>query len=319
MKTTNIAVLSAWHVHAEEYARAFAQVPGIKVCCLWDDDQERGQEMAHKLDIPFVKDVDLIFADPDIRAVQVTSATDQHEDLMIAAARSGKHIFTEKVLTIGVEAGERVRAAIEDSSIQFAISFPHLCRPALLKAKAIADSGELGQIGYARVRNAHNGAVAGWLPERFFDPAACGGGAMMDLGAHPMYTLAWLLGEPQKVQSTFTHMTGKQVEDNAVSVLQFPGGAIGVSETSFVASHNPYTLELSGTKGSLLVRDQKVYVTSESTQGKPQEVTGLPNAPASPLHQFAEALLSAKHVISDEFGIDKALRLTRIMSMAYAT
>ena len=38
-----------------------------------------------------------------------------------------------------------------------------------------------------------------------------------------------------------------------MSVLEFEGGAIGVSETGFVTSGNGYFLELSGTQGSLHV------------------------------------------------------------------
>ena len=67
------------------------------------------------------------------------------------------------------------------------------------------ESGKLGQITYARVHNYHNGSVApqadgslGWLPPHFYDEVQTGGGAMMDLGAHPMYTLHWFLGGAQK-------------------------------------------------------------------------------------------------------------------------
>lgn len=63
-----------------------------------------------------------------------------------------------------------------------------------LFAKKAIDEGWLGKVTLARVRNAHDGVSSGWLPPHFFDEATCGGGAMMDLGAHPMYLLAWLLG-----------------------------------------------------------------------------------------------------------------------------
>ena len=43
---------------------------------------------------------------------------------------------------------------------------------------------------------------------------------MMDLGAHPMYTLNWFMGEPKTVTSQFTNVTPRAVEDNAVSVFR---------------------------------------------------------------------------------------------------
>ena len=319
MKTVNIAVLSAWHVHAEEYARELQSIPGIRVMCLWDDDQERGRAMAHKLGVAFVADLEAVMCDAGIDAVQVTTQTSLHGEVMLRAAEARKHIFTEKVLTIDPEEGEQVLQAVKKSGICFAISFPHLCRPALLEAKRLAESGEIGQVGYTRVRNAHDGAIAGWLPDRFYDIAACGGGAMIDLGAHPMYTLLWLLGEPVHVQSLFTSMTGKSVEDNAVSLLQYADGAIGVSETGFVSSHNPYTLEISGTKGAVLVRDNQLSYASETTGGKWVQADGLPAAPPSPLRQWAAALLKEDPGLVDmgDFGISPALRLTRLMAKAY--
>jgi predicted dehydrogenase len=42
------------------------------------------------------------------------------------------------------------------------------------------------------------------------------------------------------------------VEDNAVALLHYPNGAIGVAEAGFVNPHSPFTIEVHGTQGSLL-------------------------------------------------------------------
>lgn len=320
MKTADIAVLGAWHVHTQEYVRVFQSIPGIRVKCLWDFDQARGCAMASQLGIPCAADLEEVMRDKGISGVQVTAQTSLHGQLMLQAAKANKHIFTEKVLTIDPAEGKLVHQAVKKSGICFAISFPHLCRPALLEAKRLVSSGEIGQVSYARVRNAHDGAVAGWLPDHFYDPASCGGGAMIDLGAHPMYTLLWLLGEPLRVQSLFTAMIGKPVEDNAVSLLEYADGAIGVSETSFVSSLSPYTLEVSGTKGAVLVREKQLSYASDATGGKWVQADALPAAPPSPLRQWADALLQEEPGLVDmgDFGIEPALRLTRLMARAYA-
>ena len=320
MKTAEIAVIGAWHVHAQEYARELQGIPGIRLKCLWDDDQLRGRALASSLGISYTADLEEVMRDKGISAVQITAQTKLHGSVMLRAAEAKKHIFTEKVLTIDPEEGKLVRQAVEDNGICFAISFPHLCRPALLEAKRLISSGEIGQVSYARVRNAHDGAIAGWLPDHFYDPVACGGGAMIDLGAHPMYTLLWLLGEPIRVQSLFTAMTGKPVEDNAVSLLQYADGAIGVSETGFVSGISPYTLEVSGTKGAILVRERQLSYASQARDGKWTQADDLPAAPPSPLRQWAEAILQEDpgKVDMGDFGIAPALRLTRLMAQAYA-
>lgn len=46
-------------------------------------------------------------------------------------------------------------------------------------------------------RDAHSGVSGDWLPEYWFDKSKAAGGAMMDLGCHPMYLLAYFLGKPK--------------------------------------------------------------------------------------------------------------------------
>ncbi len=309
-----IAAIGAWHVHTMEYAQAIQKNPKAQLCCLWDDDPARGQETAQKLGVPFQPDLEAIWADPAIDGIQVTTATSQHTQVLLAAAKAKKHIFTEKVLAFTNEEAQEIAAAVRASGVKFTISYPHKTRPALKAAKELAQSGQLGQITYARVRNVHNGSSAGWLPEHFYNAAQTGGGAMMDLGAHPMYTLHWLMGEPQSVVSLFTQVTGKPVEDNAVSVLAFPDGAIGVSETGFVTEGNPYVLEVSGTQGSLMVHNDVLEYSSRETGGQVVQVQDLPAPDPMPIDGWIDAVVAGGEAPN---GIDDALALTRLMVGAY--
>ena len=95
-----IAVIGAWHVHTQEYAQAILKNPQAQLACLWDDDQARGQAMAQTLGVPFQPDLEAIWADSSIQGIQVTTATNQHKEVLLAAAKAGKHIFTEKVLAL---------------------------------------------------------------------------------------------------------------------------------------------------------------------------------------------------------------------------
>lgn len=252
----NVAMLSYWHVHAKDYERQYLSHDDCKIVAVWDEIESRGKEAAERLGCDFFPDADEIFSNPDIDGVIIDSPTNMHGELIRKAAAAGKHIFTEKVMTItGAEARE-LSELIREKGICFTISFPHKTRRALRKLKEMADDGVFGKLTYARLRNVHSGSIKNWLPAHFYDGEACGGGAMIDLGAHPMYVLAWFLGKPKAVSSIFTNVTDRAVEDNAVSLLQYENGAIGVSETGFVSSTDPYIFELSGTKG---------YATSNGT------------------------------------------------------
>ncbi|MCF2652419.1 Gfo/Idh/MocA family protein [Anaeromassilibacillus senegalensis] len=310
MKT---AILGTWHVHTEEYTRAILANPQAEAAVIWDSDIPRGKAFAEKLGIPFTDDLDGILNDASIDSVVVCSATCDHPELLTKAANAGKNIFTEKVLTIGVEDAEKVAAAVKAAGKVFTISYPHRTFPTLRAAKALLDSGKLGTVTYARVRNVHNGSSADWLPPHFYDKAQCGGGAMIDLGAHPMYTLYWLLGEPKTITSTFTEVTHRGVEDNAVSVIEFANGAIGVSETGFVSECNPYTLEISGTDGAMMIHGESAQWGGKATGGKWVDLE-LPEKMQLPVDQWVDAVTNGT---PSPFTIDEAVMLTRLMDGAY--
>ena len=306
----NFAVLGVWHVHTEEYARGVANTEGCRIAAVWDPDDSLAREWAQKLGCE-ARTLDAILTDTDIQGVIVTTSTDLHTEILLAAANAGKEIFTEKVLTITTADAEKVRAAVIASGKRFAISLPHYAEGGVRFAIDAARRGALGKLNYVRVRKSHNGATKGWLPDTFFDPGQCGGGAMIDLGTHAVYLTCEFLGEPKKVHSVFTNVTGRAVEDNAVSVMEFDGGAIGVAETGFVSEQYPFTVELVGDKGTLFLRgDDLRWVCPET--GNVWTNAEIPQAAPAPY-----AVWASEAEIPADYDIDHAVRLTRVMEMAY--
>jgi len=304
-----IAMLSGWHVHAEGYAEEFRSRKDVQLMAIWDEDPVRGKAFAEKFAIDFEDDLERLLSWGDIDAVCVNTPTSMHRDVIVKAANAGKHIFTEKVLAPTSAQCADIKAAIERNSVKFCISFPHRTSPQNLFAKKVVDEQLLGKITYLRMRNAHNGASAGWLPPHFYNEAECGGGAMIDLGAHPMYLIPWLIGKPAQMSSVFTSVTGRGVEDNAVCVMKYPDGAIAVSETGFVSGNCPTSLEIHGTDGSLIITDGEVQVRSS------KEISiELPQALPSAINQFVDGVLYGKEII---FGINDAITLTEMMEAAY--
>ena len=311
-----IGLVSRWHVHADEYANAVKQYPDAEIVAVWDESAERGKKWAEALGCRYFGDYGMMLRKGDIDAVVIASPTSMHPSLITKAAKAGKHIFTEKALTIKLTDSKKIAAAVKDNSVKFVVSFPHKSRRELIFAKEAVDSGRLGKITYARVRNVHNGSSANWLPDYFYDESLCGGGAMIDLGAHPMYTLEMLLGKPLFVQSLFTDVTHRGVEDNAVSLIEFENGATGVSETGFVSEFNPYTVEISGTDGYLVIRNSRVEIADRSTGGRLAEVTELPEGTKLPIYQWLD-WCTGKTDAPEGILIDDAVALTALTHASY--
>ena len=312
-----VAILSRWHVHADDYARRLQSRDDVKLTVMWDEEPEAGKAFSKKYGIEFEPDLDKLLARDDVDAVCINAPTSMHRDVMVKSASAGKHIFTEKVLSARFAEAKDIKCAIEENGVKFCISFPHRTFPHNLFAKKVLDERMLGDVTYFRVRNAHSGASAGWLPPHFYNKEQCGGGAMIDLGAHPMYLTLWLMGKPAEISSTFTFVTGREVEDNAVSVMKYPTGAIAVSETGFVTSSSPTSMEIHGTEGSLMIvggdvrlSSSKIGTTDYSGWLSPKLPPALPDA----VTQFVEGVLYDKTII---FGLDDAIVLTEIMEAAY--
>ncbi len=252
-RPTKVAVLGFWHVHAPDYAREVRQHPDTELVAAWDPEALRGREGAAELGVEFVPELDELLTRDDVDAVTVTTATDQHRDVILAALRAGKHVFTEKLLAPTVAECEELVDAARERDMALIVSLPQLATSTTRSIRRLVDEGKLGRLTYARVRMAHNGWIGGWLPERFADPKSAIGGALTDLGCHPVYVLQHLLGpRPTSVQATYTTVTDRPVEDNASVTLGYADGTIGVAEASFVTIPGAYAVEVRGTEGSLL-------------------------------------------------------------------
>lgn len=259
----NILMLSKWHVHADGYAKAISEQPDAKITCVWDEDAARGEEWAKSLGVPFEPSLEKALARADVDAVVVDAPTSDHRRVMVAAANAGKHIFTEKALAPTVADCKAIAEAVAKSGVKFIISHPNLTTSIAQYCKQAIDEGWLGKIHYMRMRTAHAGSLLGWLPEYWYDVEKAGGGAMMDLGCHPMYTAAYLLGKPTRIASMFnTSYAPPPADDNAVSVVEFEGNAIAVLETSFVSPYQANCFELLGSEGAIVQVGNEVKVRS---------------------------------------------------------
>ena len=231
-----LGLAGAWHVHFGGYVKEFLSRGDVEITAMWDPDAECAKIKGEELGCAYTSDIDAFYA-MDFDAVMVCAATNMHKDVLIKAANAKKHIFTEKVLTAAYSDAIEVKQAVEAAGIKFCISFPWRTRSDFLWVKEALDKELIGQVTYMRMRNAHDGVSRGWLPPSFLDPVPTCGGAMMDLGAHGMYLLNWLMGEPVKCASVFTNTLCDSVEDNCVTTFSYENGAIGVSETGFVTGN----------------------------------------------------------------------------------
>lgn len=309
-----VAVLSFWHVHAGDYTRRTIEHPDTELVAIWDDDVERGKAAAEQYGVEHTSDLDTLLARDDIDAVTVTTETSRHRDIMVAAANAGKHIFTEKLLAPTVEEAQEIIDSCDARGVKLIVSLPRLYDGYTPVITDLINSGKLGDITYGRVRLSHNGSVANWLPDRFYDPVPAIGGALTDLGCHPVYLTQLFLGTtPATVSATYGSVTGRAVEDNAVVTVGYPSGAIGVIEAGF-ASPSPFTIDIGGTEGVLSFndRDGVIIARGKAFGDGPQQIEIAEKSPSA----YEQWVTHIQQDTRADENLAAAVELTRLVVAA---
>ncbi len=308
-----VAIVGVWHVHAPEYtdaAKKYGEVVGV-----YEENREWCEDFAKRMDIRAFESYDELLAS-DAEAIIVCTATNKHTEYIVKAANAGKHIFTEKVLALDTEGCEVIAEAVKKNGVKFVISFPWKFNAGIMAVKKAVDDGLVGKVNYVRFRNCHSGSTDHWLPAHFYNKEECGGGAMIDLGAHGMYLAHWILGEPDGYTSSFNHFCRDEkdamlnpdgIEDNAITVMSYKNGAIAVNETGFVTVGCPETFEVGGENGYLVYNGGAASLRDRSGSRE----LPMPAPAPKPIEAFM------KGETPDGCGLDEACALTRMMLGAY--
>lgn len=312
--TIRIGKISYWHVHAPDYTRQAVEHPDTEIAAVWDELPSRGREHAAKLGVPYFDSLERMLGEGGIDAVIVDAPTNLHRDVMVEAARAGKHIFTEKVIAATQREANEILAEVRKAGVKLTVSLPRLNDGYTIAIRELLAERRLGKITLVRSRLSHNGATAGWLPEHFFSLEQCQGGALIDLGCHPMYLARLFLDEaPVDVSATFGYITGKEVEDNAVALLSTASGAAAVVEAGFVNASSPFAIEVHGTDGTLLygTHDDKLLLREQGADGW-REIA-LPPKRESAFEQWVSHIRNGTEAVEN---VGLALELTRLMEAA---
>ena len=197
-----------------------------------------------------------------VDAVVVAVPHYDHPGLCLEALKRNIHVMCEKPAGVYTKA---VRPVIEYAKIcpaTFAMMFNQRTNCVYRKVKERLVNGELGEMkrvswlitDWYRTQEYYNSGAwrATWAGE--------GGGVLLNQCPHQLDLLQWLCGEPSLVRA-FCH-EGKwhdiEVEDDVTAYLEFPNGATGVFVTTTGDAPGTNRLEITGTKGKVVVENNKV-------------------------------------------------------------
>jgi predicted dehydrogenase len=300
-KTINVAILGVAHIHTPSYLDLLKQRPDVHIKYVWDHDAARAESRAKETGAQAVADLGTIWSDAEISAVIILSETNRHHELVLAAAKAGKHLFAEKPLGITGKESREMADAIDRAGVLFTTGYFSRTDPKHIFLKSEIASGNFGTITRVRASNCHNGSLGGWFDTDWrwmTDPKMAGVGAFGDLGTHKLDILMWMLGDLESVTADIrpvTHRYG-DCDETGEALLQFKNGVIATLAAGWVDIEDPVKFQISGTQGHAVIYDEKLYYRSDKVDGSDfrKPMTKLPPAPKVPMQQFLDAVAGAK-------------------------
>ena len=250
--------ISNWHISA------ISNLTEAKVVAICDINEESLKEKAAHYGIKRIyTDYHEMLIKGDIDAVIICTPTKFHVEMTIAAAEAGKHVLVQKPVARNLEECDEMIRACRKADVTLMPSLMHIWFPETIMAKKLIEEGAIGRITMAKHDNVHHKFVEdkSWW---YGYPEISGGGCLMDIGYHGVYTLRWLVGDIQKVSAkikTFTKAVRDielKVEDAAVLWYEFRNKSIGTHTVSWCAAEHGtvyprFESEVYGTEGTILL------------------------------------------------------------------
>ncbi len=291
MKTVNVAIIGTKfmgkaHSHAWNTAPKFFSLevkPVLKLAC--DLDAKETADFASNWGWESIEtDWRKVLERPDIDIVDICTPTFLHQEMAVAAAQHGKHVFCEKPLALSYAGAKRMYDEAEKAGVLHYLNHNYRRVPAVAFAKRLIEEGKIGRIYHWR-----GAYIQDWITDPAFPltwhlrKEFAGAGPHFDLNSHSVDLAHYLIGEIDSVMAMTRQFIEKRplpgigagtfqagavssetgdvtVEDAAFMLADFESGALGAFEASRFGTgrKNFNTFEINGSKGSIVFDMQRM-------------------------------------------------------------
>lgn len=209
-----------------------------------------------------------LLADKAVNAVIVMTPTKYHGEVVIAAAKAKKAIFCEKPLTLDIDEGEAMEAAIAKHRVFFQLGFMRRFDNAYVAARKKLEEGAIGTPIVFKSTSKDPFPP----PVEFLRPASSGG-LFIDMGIHDFDLARWFMGEVESVYSAGGALAYPEIGeigdyDNGFTTLNFANGNLGMValSRSGIYGYGVHS-EIVGTEGTIQIGYDRETAILTMTKG----------------------------------------------------
>jgi predicted dehydrogenase len=250
MKKLRVALVGTGfiaNIHMESYNRF---VPAVEVVAVYGRNPENTAAFAMKHGIPkWYDDMEELLREEAVDMADICVPNHLHYTACMTAARYDKHIVIEKPLCLTLDEADEMIAECKRRNLKLMYAEELCFAPKYERVRALVEDGAVGKIYMLKQSEKHSGPHSAW----FYNKETAGGGVMMDMGCHAMAWFRWM-NKNNPVKTVYSDMRtvlhDTDCEDNAVTIVEFENGVIGVAEDSW-ARHGGMDdrIEVYGTHG----------------------------------------------------------------------
>ncbi len=251
---------------ADFHARAIETMKGGHLACVYSRNKANAERVAGAFNCAAYQDYKAFLAPPGLDIVTIATPSGAHLEPCLQAARVGRHVICEKPLEVTLERVDRMIRECNANKVMLAGIFPRRFSDATSIFKKAVVAGRLGKItladAYIKWHRTQAYYDSGdWRGTWLLD----GGGALMNQSIHTIDLLYYLAGEIDSVcaYADLAIHENIETEDNAVAIVRFKSGALGVIEGStacYSPTGHPAEVHLCGSDGSIFMQDNSFAV-----------------------------------------------------------
>jgi len=268
-----IAIIGAGRaglIHAHNFRKS---VPYARLAAVVDPNREAAEAAAKELGIDtwYASYRDAL-ADDAIDAVVVVTPTIYHREIVVEAAKAGKHILCEKPMAMNAAECEEMIAAAAEAKVNLQLAFMRRFDASFLDAKERIDAGEIGDV--VSIRSLTRGPST---PQPWMYDLKKSNGPLAEVNSHDIDTARWFTGSEfasvHAIAGNFRCPDAKadfpDFYDNVLLTARFEDGKQGVIEGALHVQYGyDSRVEILGTHGVLFIGQLHEKTVMTATKNK---------------------------------------------------
>lgn len=244
------AVVGCGKIAAMCHLPALQAIKDIEIMAVCDIKEEAGRETARRWGVPNVyQDFSQMLQSEKLDFVNICTPPRSHFPLSMQAIEAGLNVLLEKPMALTLNEAEVIVATAKKSKVKLCVVHNLLFSPVIQKAKALVDSGVIGEVIGMQVHIARNGLDYSQPEDWRYDLP---GGLFGEYASHPVYLLQAFLGNINGIRALKKKCGASPwIATDELKVLVDAKKGLGAFSVSCSSFEESLTLEIFGSQRNL--------------------------------------------------------------------